>query len=796
MSFLNGALVLGALAVFAPLIIHLFNRSRFKIIKWGATHLLESVLRKNRRQIQLEQWIILIIRCAIPILLALALARMVVMNWNSFLFFLILPLSALLFLIFVAFSRTTRWLWGTLSFACLLVTILGALGFLPEWGKENKITSASGDVPSSTVILLDDSLSMNSTNGFSSAQDFLEDFLDRMKKQSETTIIQLGGTPIQVFDKPTSDSNALGIRIENLDAQGDKISLLAALDQALTIVSQGKNLKREIILLSDFRKTDWQEWDSSAMNSFRSRLDELQNKPELTWIDFGKETTKNLSVENIVLSSQTVGIGHPLRIRATLRNLSNENFEGNLRVRLLVDHNDSVMDEATISLGPQATNQVSFTHQFETVGPKVLHVEIVVADDLPHDNRRSVAVNVIDQIGVLLVDGDPSEEWLRGDTDFLKLALTPFQENIDRNSKGSSVKGEMKDLIEATVISIEQFKQFDQMQEIRLIVLANIEKLEDSMSQKLKIFLDNGGGLLVCGGNRVDISWYNQNWGSTGSGFLPMPIDSLKGDLNNELSHSKITNSFFEHPALAMFNDPRNGSLSEAHIKKWFKMNESITRNDPKVTVLARLHNGDAILTEKKVGKGVVMFLGTTIDTDWTNLPARPSYLPFVQQLATYLSEKVLPPQTVNAGLPLAYYLSEEEAQLEYELRTPKGVNQKLIPRKRKDRFLLEFTETRLPGIYELTQSEKKLSKFVVLASTEESILDKADENQIVESSSALSERVNRIDGTGGKGWETYITMDNRRTFGRETWKILVAVVIGLLSMEIILLRKFGGIVR
>ena len=43
--------------------------SRFKIIKWGATHLLESVLRKNRRQIQLRvHWIILIIRCAIPIL--------------------------------------------------------------------------------------------------------------------------------------------------------------------------------------------------------------------------------------------------------------------------------------------------------------------------------------------------------------------------------------------------------------------------------------------------------------------------------------------------------------------------------------------------------------------------------------------------------------------------------------------------------------------------------------------------------------------------------------------------------
>ena len=98
-----------------PLVIHLFNRSRFKVIKWGASHLLESVLRKNRKQIQLEQWIILIIRCAIPVLLALALARMVVMNWNSFLFFLLLPLAALLFLILVAFAKNSLFMGTALS---------------------------------------------------------------------------------------------------------------------------------------------------------------------------------------------------------------------------------------------------------------------------------------------------------------------------------------------------------------------------------------------------------------------------------------------------------------------------------------------------------------------------------------------------------------------------------------------------------------------------------------------------------------------------------------------------------
>ena len=126
---------------------------------------------------------------------------------------------------------------------------------------------------------------------------------------------------------------------------------------------------------------------------------------------------------------------------------------------------------------------------------------------------------------------------------------------------------------------------------------------------------------------------------------MPMEITGSKGILENELSYSRISSSYFEHPALSMFNDPRNGSLADAQIKKWLVMDESKVRNDPNVTTLARLANGQPILAEKKFGKGVVMFWGTSIDTDWTNLPARPSYLPFAQQIASYLSEKVLPPE-------------------------------------------------------------------------------------------------------------------------------------------------------
>ena len=104
MNFLNIGLAFGAAAVVIPLLIHIFNRSRFKVVTWGAMHLLESVLRVNRRQVQLEQIILLIIRCAIPILLALCLARMVVTDWGPFLHRIILPLVALAFLILVALA--------------------------------------------------------------------------------------------------------------------------------------------------------------------------------------------------------------------------------------------------------------------------------------------------------------------------------------------------------------------------------------------------------------------------------------------------------------------------------------------------------------------------------------------------------------------------------------------------------------------------------------------------------------------------------------------------------------------
>src|SRR2546423_8673983 len=58
-----------------PIIIHLLNRRRYKVVNWAAMEFLLRAMRKNRRRLRFEQWMLLATRCLLVFLLGLALAR-------------------------------------------------------------------------------------------------------------------------------------------------------------------------------------------------------------------------------------------------------------------------------------------------------------------------------------------------------------------------------------------------------------------------------------------------------------------------------------------------------------------------------------------------------------------------------------------------------------------------------------------------------------------------------------------------------------------------------------------------
>ena len=58
--FLNPWMLLGTLAVASPILIHLLNKRRFKIVNWAAMDFLFTADKKNRRRVQLENFICLL----------------------------------------------------------------------------------------------------------------------------------------------------------------------------------------------------------------------------------------------------------------------------------------------------------------------------------------------------------------------------------------------------------------------------------------------------------------------------------------------------------------------------------------------------------------------------------------------------------------------------------------------------------------------------------------------------------------------------------------------------------------
>src|SRR5258708_31670636 len=70
-----GFFIAGASLAALPIVIHILNRWRYKIVPWAAMEYLLSAMKKNRRRLKFEQWLLLVTRWLLMRLVVLALAR-------------------------------------------------------------------------------------------------------------------------------------------------------------------------------------------------------------------------------------------------------------------------------------------------------------------------------------------------------------------------------------------------------------------------------------------------------------------------------------------------------------------------------------------------------------------------------------------------------------------------------------------------------------------------------------------------------------------------------------------------
>jgi len=661
MTVLNTILLWGVAAASIPILIHLLHKNRFRVVQWAAMHLLEPLQRTQRRRIQLEQFLLLLVRCLIPAALALVMARPVLTGMRTLM----------------------------------------------------------GDAKSSVVIALDNSYSMSvgskNHNAFTEAREIASRILRHLPRGSEVGVVLLAGVPAPLLEEPTYHPDRAERELRSVQSPHGSAAVAAGLELAAKMLGKMHEARRELIVISDFQKISWSEAEEADRTRIAQRLRQLPLAPQVTFLRVGGGDNNNVSVQSLEFSRLVLGVGQKFRVRAHLKNHSDIPYPG-LRVYFKVDQQERAAVQ--VALGPRETAQVLFTHTFETAGSHVVAVEADAPDSLKEDNALLAAVPVWDSVPVLLVTGNPGRHPLEGETDFLEIALRPYAFSagtladlltttvITPNNLHAASLKDKRVVVLANVAELgrSQLKLLEDF--VRngggLLVFPG-DRIRTAWYNAH--FYANGTGLFPLPLAALE---GGPDDNAPHTAILVQRFEHPALSLFNDPRHGNLASATIR----LWFKFAERGTLSSG-----------ATPTNGAPFVLARLSSGDPFLVEKKLGAGTVIASSVPCSAGWSNLPMRPVYLPLMQQLVTYLAAQFAPPRNVDIGQPLIAVLPAALSGKTLELSDPDGRKHKLTVRSAGGRALATFADTRRPGLYILELPDKTPVHFVVNTTRAESDL-------------------------------------------------------------------------
>jgi hypothetical protein len=364
MSFLSPLLIWGTLLAAVPLIIHILNRRRFNRVDWAPMRYLKLTIQKNRRKIQLEELLLLLLRMALPVLLFFYLAR----------------------------------------------PVLNPTG-LEHW------LGTGGR--SSQIVLIDDSLSMgyagNETTAFSRAQQVATGLLTSARPQDRCTLVASSAPRAPVLhDVEASRRDEITSAVASVPLTATHAawpSVLAGVDEVLKSCTYPT---RQLTIVTDLRKSGWDRGDSTLAR----RWDEEGVRVRV--VDVGSDDAANVSLQALTPTDRTILAGTASAWEAVIRNDSPRTLSG-LKAILRID--DKPIEVAVPEVAPREVARVLLSVPFPGFGPHELSLQLP-DDELQGDNRRFVAVPVKDSLLVRLVDGEPSTEPFGSEVDYLAAPLS------------------------------------------------------------------------------------------------------------------------------------------------------------------------------------------------------------------------------------------------------------------------------------------------------------------------------------------------------------------------------------
>jgi hypothetical protein len=377
LAFLNPLLLWAVPLCAVPIVIHLLNRRRFRTVPWAAMEFLLAAMKRNRKRLRMEQWLVLALRTLAVLLLVFLVCR----------------------------------------------PQLGGSGLLG--GRTHH------------VVVLDDSASMaqksGSTNLFEKAQDRIRALAEDLAAQRSGDLLSLLRTSRHQQPDLWAQRvgpelpRRVGALLKELAVGQGAPDLAAALQEAKRRAGEVKEASQtRFHLVGDLRAHDWATDDDKPRPPLLAALRAIAANDQLDVLGSGGPPS-NIAVVDMRMLSRLPIVGLPATFAIDVQNLGLDPTPAST-VAVEVD-GQSRSTQPVPPLAPGERVAVPFAYTFHQAGAHRLDAALEPSETFPLDDRRTLALEVRDKSRVLLVDGQPDEEL--GETFYLQAAMEMAESGIE-----------------------------------------------------------------------------------------------------------------------------------------------------------------------------------------------------------------------------------------------------------------------------------------------------------------------------------------------------------------------------
>jgi hypothetical protein len=646
----------------APLVIHLINLLRHRKVPWAAMEFLRASQKKYRTRVMLKQILLLLLRVAALLGIVLALAQP---RWKS-------ALGRML-----GGGRTAHVVLLDDSYSMGDLSADGRIGDSSSFDRGRlvveRICAELAAAPGQQEVAIGRFSAFErhrphdseSTPGQSKQKTGDEQTGDERRPNAQESFdIRLQTVTPRVVQEVREELSGLAPSATAAGPRGAvaaAASLGAGFGTGLGVGGAGgagSGTANVVWLVSDFRAKDWKTADETA-----SLLRQLSDAGcELRLVDCAADggdgrQPGNITVERLEMAGGVPASGVLVPLEVAVRNDSDRPVRD-----VAIDLREDALDRpgvriAEIPAGGVGTQR--FDVRFTKAGPHQVEARIA-ADALAADNFRTMAIDIVDRVDVLLIDGDPTGGGRSGDAFYVATALAP----------GAGAPTGLRPRIEPprslATLDLESFA---------CIWILDVERLDAPEVAALEAYARSGGGVVFFTGPRTKADAVNRSLYRGGEGLFPVPlagpVDLLPdADAGAAAAPDVVVE---EHPVVAVLSGQRNPLLDAVRIERSMAVERGF---EPAATSglrrLLSLRTGGPLVVERPYGDGMAVAVLSTAAPTWNNWArGNPSWVVVMLELESYLARSRRRAESLEVGDPVVVRLDTAVDEIEVDVAVP-----------------------------------------------------------------------------------------------------------------------------